>query len=565
MKYFRLLILTLLFLTSCSEKQAELTPTVAPPPDQVDFSCSSFYFLWGTHAEYSEHYSEALEAYEKALICDPSATYIKEKLPILMLKMGDFDTAAAWLTAAIEEEPENTTYLLFLANIYVQQERIQEAVNLYAAILTLEPDNEPVNTRLGILYTHLGDYDTAETIFRDLLKHNPNSYFTALSLARLLNQNHEYNESSELYEKALSLNWSKELAFEIGYLYSSRNEYDNALRIFTTITDNDRFDERAWLSRIQSLLDLERLKEADEQLQQVRLFSEQPEKIDIIISKVYLQQERTDEALVILQQLEINPEAYEARYMLALLAYQQGNYLDSLSYVDRIAPSSSMYEEAVYLKVKIYGKQQKTADAITLLTKNLQTEETSSPLFYALLSSIYLDDNRKELALTTLEEGTRIFSKNHQLHFELGLLLERSGRTNEAIVEMQKVLELQPNHADALNFIGYSWADQNHNLDEALTYILQAIELKPENGFIIDSLGWVYFRMGRFEDAVEALLHAVELQPNDPHIFEHLGDAYGALGENTKATYAYEKAYELFEDKDKKTVVKEKIDATRKK
>ena len=563
MKYFRLLIISLLFLTSCSEKQAELTPLPAPPPDQVDFSCSSFYFLWGTHAEFSEHFSEALEAYEKALICDPSASYIKEKLPILMLKMGDFDTASAWLTTAIENDPSNTTYLLFLANIYVQQERIREAVNLYAAILILEPDNEPVNTRLGILYTHLGEYDTAENIFRDLLNRNPNSYFTALSLARLLNQKHEYSESSELYEKALSLNWSKELAFEIGYLYSSRGKYDDALRIYTTITDNDNFDERAWLSRIQSLLDLERLKEADEELQQVRHFSEQPEKIDIIISKVYLQQGRTDEALVILKQLETNPEAYEARYMLALIAYQDSNYSESLNYVNKIATSSSAYEEAVYLKVKIYGKQHRPADAIALLTENIQTEETSSPLFYALLSSLYLDDDRKKLALTTLQEGTRIFAKNHQLHFELGLLLEKSDRTNEAIVEMQKVLELQPNHADALNFIGYSWADQNNNLEEALNYIQKAIELKPENGFIIDSLGWVYFRMGRFEDAVEALKHAVELQPGDPHIYEHLGDVYNALGENAKANHAYEKAYGLFENKDKKSAVKEKIDATR--
>jgi len=563
MNYLRLLIIILIFLTSCSEKQAELTPT--PPPDQVDFSCSSFYFLWGTHAEYSEHFSEALEAYEKALICDPGASYIKEKLPILMLKMGDFDTAAAWLKGAIEEEPQNSTYLLFLANIYVQQEKIRDAVNLYEAILLLEPDNEPVNTRLGILYTHLGDFDTAETIFRDLLGRNPNSYFTALSLARLLNQKHEYSESSDLYEKALSLNWSKELAFEIGYLYSSRGENENALRIYTTITDNDRFDERAWLSRIQSLLDLEKLSQADTELQQVRHFSEQPERIDLIISKVYLQQNRTKEALAILQRLEIRPEAYEARYMLALLTYQNDDYLASLSYLDRIPSSSSAYEEAVYLKVKIYGKQHKMAEAITLLTVNIQTEETSSPLFYALLSSLYLDDDRKDLALTTLEDGTRLFSENHQLHFELGLLLERSNRTDEAIAEMQKVLELQPKHADALNFIGYSWADQNQNLEEALNYILRAIELKPENGFIIDSLGWVYFRMGRFEEAAEALEHAVNIQPSDPHIFEHLGDAYRALGEDAKAIHAYEKAYALFENKDKKSAIKEKIDATSKK
>lgn len=558
MKCVRLIIITMLLITSCSDKHADVS--IEPPVEQVDFSCSSFYFLWGTHAEYSEHFSEALEAYEKALICDPGASYIEEKIPILMLKMGDFDGAATWLTDAITKEPNNTTYLLFLANIYVQQERIEDAVKLYEEILILEPENEPVNTRLGILYSHLGDFETAEMIFRDLLSRNPDSYFTLLSLARLLNQQQELAEAATLYEKALTLNWSKELAFEIGYLYTTRDEYDNALRIYTTITDNDRFDERARLSRIQSLLDLNRLTEADDELQQVREFSEQPERIDIIIAKVYLQQERTEEAVYILKRLEMQPDAYEARYMLALLAYRKGEYVESLNYANKIVPSSSNFEEAVYLKVKIFEKQQDPEAAITLLKENIEKEESNSPLFYALLSSLYNDEEQQALALSTLQAGIKVFPKNHQLHFELGLLLEKSNRTDEAIDQMITVLELQPNHADALNFIGYSWADKNIHLEKALSYIQRAIELKPKNGFIIDSLGWVYYRMGRLQEAVEALRQAISLQPNDPHIFDHLGDTYISLGDKIKARRAYEKAYELFDNKDKKSAVRKKID-----
>jgi len=559
MKLTHLFIIVFFILTGCSDKQPEVSLT--PPPEQIDFSCSSFYFLWGTHAEYSEHYSEALEAYEKALICDPTASYIKEKLPILMLKMGDFEAAATWLGEAIENDPTNTTYLLFLANIFVQQEKIEEAVTLYEEILKLEPKNEPVNTRLGILYSHLGEYDTAEQIFRDLLARDADSYFTTLSLARLLNQKDEYTEATMLYEKALALNWSKELAFEIGYLYSSNKDYEQALRMYTTITDNDKFEERGLLSRIQTLLDLNRLTEAETELQHVRQFSKQPEKIDLIISKVYLQLEKIEEAKTILKRLNNQPEPYEARYMLALVAYRQEKYPESLQYVDQIPVSSDNFEEATYLKVKILQKQHKTDEAIVLLDMYLQDETSSSPLFYALLSSLYVHQQHKKQALSTLHKGVSTFPKNYQLYFELGLLLEKSNRTQDAIVEMRKVLELQPDHADALNFIGYSLADKNMDLDEALGYILHAIELKPENGFIIDSLGWVYFRMGKFKEATEALEHAVSLQPNDPHIFDHLGDSYNAMGDQDNAYKAYQKAYELFENKNKKSAVKEKIDA----
>ncbi|TKB09145.1 tetratricopeptide repeat protein [Desulforhopalus sp. IMCC35007] len=556
---YRIFIFIFLLLTSCSSKPTAIS--LPEPEEQTDFSCSSFYFLWGTHAEFSERYPEALEAYEKALICDPGASYIKEKIPILMLKMGDYETAATWLTQAIEEEPNNTTYLLFLANIYVQQEKIEEAVVLYEQILAIQPDNEPVNTRLGILYTHLGQYDTAEQIFRQLLEQNPESYFTILSLARLLNQKNEYNEAAELYEKALTLNWSKELAFEIGYLYSSRDEFEKALRIYTTITDNDKFDERALLSRIQTLLDLNRLEEANTSLENIRQFSENPDHIDLIISKVYLQQDRIAEAKEILERLAKLPDSSEASYMLALLAYREQKYTKSLEYADNITADSDNFEEAVYLKVKVLQKLNKQNEAFTLLETNLLSETTSSPLFFALLSTLYQDKKNNEQALTTLRNGIVAYPENHQLHFELGLLLEKNNRTDDAIVEMEKVLELEPDHADALNFIGYSWAEKNTRLEEALSYILRAIALKPDNGFIIDSLGWVYFRMNRFEEAAQALEQAVSLVPNDPHIFDHLGDTYKALGLRENALRAYEKAYELFENKEEKSFIKDKINA----
>jgi len=125
----------------------------------------------------------------------------------------------------------------------------------------------------------------------------------------------------------------------------------------------------------------------------------------------------------------------------------------------------------------------------------------------------------------------------------------------------EKVLQLQPNHSEALNFIGYSWADENKNLDKALVYIKQAVAQKPENGFIHDSLGWVYFRLGDFNHAVEELEKAISLEPRDPHILDHLGDAYKALGQKDKALEVYTKALELFTEEKDKTTVQKKMES----
>ena len=107
---------------------------------------------------------------------------------------------------------------------------------------------------------------------------------------------------------------------------------------------------------------------------------------------------------------------------------------------------------------------------------------------------------------------------------------------------MHEVLELNPDHAAALNFIGYSWAEANLNLEKALAYILRAIELNPENGFIHDSLGWVYYRLGEFDKAIAALKKALALAPEDAPIYEHLGDVYQEGGQVQDALKAYSDA-----------------------
>lgn len=549
----------LLFVAGCTKQ-----PFVTRAPvidDQTDFTCSYFYFLWGTHAEYNNLFPEALEAYEKALICDTKASYIKEKIPILLLKMGKFDEAATWLEKAIVEHPENRTFKLFLANLFVQQENIAKAIDLYRDVLKSDPENEAVHVRLGLLYSHQQDYDTAEKIFRQLLKKNEKSYFTRLSLARLLKQRKNYDSAIKEYEKVLALNWSKELAYELGFLYVNRKQFDDALRIYTTITSKDKFDERASLSRIQTLLDLERYKEAMNELRRVRHFSKRPERIDLIVSKVLLRQKKTDEAKTILHRLIETSNMTEPSYMLALLAYQENDYETSLKHLKEINPTDDEFEEAVYLQTRIFKKQNNSREAIQLLKKHIGGDDSSSPLFYALLSSLYQEQDDQMEAIGVMEAAVTLYPNNHQLYFEYGLLLEKNGMYEGALSKMERVLELKPNHAEALNFIGYTWADRNMRLEEALDYIKKANTLKPDNGFIVDSLGWVYYRLGKFDEAAKLLERSLSLQPDDPHIYDHLGDVYRALKEYDKALEVYRQAHEMFDNKKKKKLVKDKIDA----
>jgi len=558
----RILLILCIFLGSCA---ADQTATFNPTEEESsDLSCSYFYFLCGSHAETSESYAEALEAYEKALICDANADYVKRKIPILLLKMGETEKAVNWLKQAITEQPDAIPLYLLLANLYIQQENGDEAIILYNKVLERDPDNEEVLLRLAFLYTRQKKYKVAEHILRELGRKNPEHYFAHYYLARLLKKTERPKEAGAEYEKALSLNWSKDLAFELGHFYTAQFRNEDALRIYTAIIENDPYDERATLSRIQPLLDLDRNDEALADLKQIRLSSQNKAAIDLISAKILLRKKESDKALKILTTLTGNSENSEPHYLLGLLFYQEDKFDSALDHLKLVKPRHELFEEAVYLRTEILKKQHKPLEAIALLKKHISIPEDRSPLFYALLSSLYQDQGKTTEATELLKTATDIYTDNPQLFFEYGLTLEKNGMSSQAVTEMEKVLAIEPDHAEALNFIGYTWADSNIHLEQALDYITRAMALKPDNGYITDSLGWVYYRLGKLDKARTALEQAVKLNPEDPHLYDHLGDVYSSLEDRTRALQVYEKAYKLFKDKTKQTKVKDKIDSLKK-
>ena len=108
---------------------------------------------------------------------------------------------------------------------------------------------------------------------------------------------------------------------------------------------------------------------------------------------------------------------------------------------------------------------------------------------------------------------------------------------------------MSPEYHNAMNYLGYMWADINRNLDEAARLIIKANELEPDNAAYVDSLGWLYFRQGKFDEALTELLRAAELTKDEPDstIFEHIGDAHQALGQADKAKAAWQRAHELLD------------------
>ena len=129
--------------------------------------------------------------------------------------------------------------------------------------------------------------------------------------------------------------------------------------------------------------------------------------------------------------------------------------------------------------------------------------------------------------------------------FQLGVLLDKSGDRLSCLDQMRRILDIDPNHADSLNYIGYTYAEQGIKLDEAMDLIKRALKINPDSGYIIDSLGWVYFQKGQYDEAILHLKKSAELTPDDPTINEHLGDAYFKKNEYEKALKYFNRALSL--------------------
>jgi len=176
-----------------------------------------------------------------------------------------------------------------------------------------------------------------------------------------------------------------------------------------------------------------------------------------------------------------------------------------------------------------------------------------------LLALNYMDWKRYGKAVEYLNKATDLSPNFTEAYFFKGSAYDKNGDFENAQKAFLKVLELNPDHARALNYLGYSYAERNINLSEAENMLNKALSLEPGNGAYIDSLGWIYFKQGKYEEAAKLLLSAANIA-GDPVMYAHLGDAYMKLGRFGEAWIAYCLAYDVKREKS----VRKKLDEVQK-
>ena len=203
-------------------------------------------------------------------------------------------------------------------------------------------------------------------------------------------------------------------------------------------------------------------------------------------------------------------------------------------------------DEAKVLLEKIIAQNPKDVRPLDALGNILRSHER-----YAEARDYY------SRAIDLIDKPTR---EHWALFYARGVCSERLKEWPAAEADLKRALELSPDESPVLNYLGYTWVDQNQNLKTAMDYIRKAVKLKPDDGYYVDSLGWAYFRIGNLQSAVEQLERAVELKPDDPVINDHLGDAYWRIGRTLEAKYQWQQSLTLKPDNDLVASIEKKLE-----
>lgn len=507
---------------------------------------------------------------------------------------NDLTIAADYLMTALQGDPDNPNLLRPVFLIVAGDGRQQEAVELATRLNELSPGTlmaDLVLTAdavergdwaaadaavarypdrgLGALmapllggWVALGDGRVDEAFERiDALGENGGLDLLYYLHSALMNEEAgRLEEAAAAYEAALqsSNRPTLRLVWLSGNFFERNGQSDRAIEIYETY-QAERSDD----SLIQPVLDRARLGgKVEETFSGVRSGVAE---VYFDIASLLLQEQARDMALLTVRQaLLLRPDFVVAQVLLGEIYQEQGRGSEAIATYREI-PETSPYAWLVGLRIADqYEAMDDTERALTQLD-SLAAERVDQfePLFRK--GNLLRAQERFSEAVLAYDEAEKRLGDLQPQHWALlyyrGIALEREKQWERAEADFLQALELEPEQPFVMNYLAYSWVEQHRHLDNAKEMLVRAVELRPNDGYIVDSLGWVYYRLGEYENAVPQLERAVELRPQDPVINDHLGDALWRTGRHNEARFQWRRALSLEPEADQVPLIEGKLNS----
>jgi len=492
---------------------------------------------------------KALEAFERVLNIDPGEIDLATRVAFLLTQQGDYPRAIDILKDAVKAEPKEPGPYLQLAYIYAKHlKKMEPAIRYAEQAVTLAPNEIEGYQRLAEVQLAAGNRKGAlQTLDRAAkVETNAPSFWTQLGKLYLaLIAQPDKNPKAEELEKVNGV-FHKALALAPGDAsvltaaadyFAASQQIQEAIPLYLRVLELQPNDSNAREKLATGFMQTNQRGKAIEMLQEIiQLHPEKYQPYELLgrvleeDAKALAQADKTEEA--------------KAEYSKAAASFEQSLLINP-----------AQPDNYVHLGELLLARLRENDRAVRLM-QEARRHFPNAPQITYLLAVALREAKHSQEAVTTFEEALHESEAggqemlNDRFFFEYGAAAERAGLYDKATELFKRAIELDPaDAAQAYNYLGFMWADQNIHLDEAEDYIKRALAAEPENGAYLDSLGWLHYRQGKYEQALAELLSAAaELKEEDPTVFEHIGDTYLMEKQTAKALEYWQKSLALNPD-----------------
>ncbi len=521
-----------------AQSAASNTPPVAVPDHLFGE------YLAGHHAQQVRDFRAAAQWYEKAIADDPQAPELISRTFLMEVCVGQFDRARALADQELKLDPSDAVAELVLLVDRLKASDLPGALKDAAALPA-----DGVHRFVGpfaLAWTRMaaGDLAGADTALQGLDKFNGFQPLKAFQLGLLYDFANQPDKARQYFDNALrasdQLNWR--LTEAIANFDERHGRSDAAKALYQKFIKQNSGSDLA--------LSIAAARPSGPPQPTIRSATDGLAEALFDLASVLNQAETIDLALVYDRfALALRPQFPLAQLLLSDVLSAENKPEESLAVLSEI-PAGSPYSWSARLRA---GANLETLDRTDEAIAQLKTMAAEKPDLIGAevqLGDILRTKKRFSEAVAAYDEAIRRAAaaglpERWSLFYDRGVALERSGQWQRAEGDLLHALKLKADQPMVLNYLGYSWVDRGENLERGLKMIEKAVALRPEDGYIVDSLGWAHYRMGDYAGAVQYLEKATELVPADPTINDHLGDAYWRAGRLIEARYQWRRALQF--------------------
>ena len=460
-----------------------------------------------------KHQNEkAEEQFKAARDLDPDSEEVILNLSRLYAENGDLPHAAKVIESVAESE-RSTKMEFALGAVYEQLKRPKDAIAAYRRAAALDPDDGRTMSALAQALLNDNQLDEALSEYRKMSAADPEDATTIVHISEILRRQGKYDEALAAVKKATKKEPdSLEAGYNEGLLLDVLGRYEEAAQVYEHMVDLTTHANGAYT--------------ADEKNNRA-IFLER-------LGSVYHEQNKVDEAIATFQKMiDLGGDNALRGYQNQVDVYRDAKMFDKAIAISRKAADANPKNSDLKLMLASELVDQGKEDEGIAMAKGMLKNTPEDQKTWITLGQIYTRLRRWKDAEEALNKATTLTTKKEDslyLFFLKGGLAERQKHYEPAEQYFRQALQIDPNNAMVLNYLGYMLADKGTRLPEALKMIRKAVELEPMNGAYLDSLGWAYFKLGQYELAESNLRQAVERDQTDPTVHDHLGDLYEKTG-----------------------------------